>query len=65
LPEPQQPVDDKLDDDTILLLNEHVITGREDPMPPKLTFWNNAGIKANTVLDKKSESEWFVSNLTS
>ena len=34
-------------------------------MPPKLTFWNNAGIKNNTVLDKKTNSEWFVSNLTS
>jgi hypothetical protein len=28
-------VDEKLDDDTVLLLNEHVITGRDDPMPPK------------------------------
>ena len=28
-------VDDKIDDDTVLLLNEHIITGRDDPMPPK------------------------------
>ena len=34
-------------------------------MPPKLTFWNNAGINANLVKDKKLDNDWFVSNLTS
>lgn len=28
-------VNEHLDDDTAILLNEHVITGRDDPMPPK------------------------------
>ena len=53
-------VEEQLDKDTVLLLNEHVITGRDDPMPPNQVFWNNAGIEAN-VADKS----WFVSNFTS
>ena len=58
-------VDDKIPDSTALLLNEHVITGRLDPMPPKLSFWNNAGILASSHETKYQMHEWFVSNLTS
>jgi hypothetical protein len=58
-------VDNKAPNATVLLLNEHIITGRLDPLPPKLTFWNNAGIAASSVSPKKLDHEWFVSNLTS